>query len=168
MESKNRKRGLSYRQNRTIELWLRYGRKSKARALREAGYSEAVARQPHKVFGSPLVIEELERRGHGSRGIENNKKPELKYVELKPKGLPPETFEQLLAQLTPEKIQDIKERMDALPGKPIRWQNNEVEVESTREYSTAAYVPRGSVADIFGAEAKYPYSYPRPRNLSAM
>jgi len=48
-------KALSYLQKQAIELWISGGRKSKANAMRKAGYSEAMCRQPHKVFNSPTV-----------------------------------------------------------------------------------------------------------------
>ena len=70
--STNTKRPISFRQLRAVDLWLKYGRKSKARALREAGYSSAIYRQPRKVFSSPAVREELDRRGLGYDGLRDN------------------------------------------------------------------------------------------------
>lgn len=52
-------RPLTYRQMRAIECWIRGGRKSKARAIREAGYGKSISRQPHKIFDSPAVQREL-------------------------------------------------------------------------------------------------------------
>jgi len=73
---------ISYRQKRAVECWLKNGRKSKAAALREAGYSRAVIRQPHKVFSSPVVQEELDRRGFGRTGCENNLNPHSKPIPV--------------------------------------------------------------------------------------
>jgi hypothetical protein len=73
---------ISYRQKRAVECWLKNGRRSKAAALREAGYSRAVIRQPHKVFSSPVVQEELDRRGFGRTGCENNLNPQAKPIPV--------------------------------------------------------------------------------------
>tara|TARA_B100000745_G_scaffold295907_1_gene240585 strand:- start:1402 stop:1746 length:345 start_codon:yes stop_codon:yes gene_type:complete len=60
---------MSYRQRRAIQLWLGGGRKSKADALRRAGYSKAMYRQPHKFFNSPAVQAELDVLGYGYDGM---------------------------------------------------------------------------------------------------
>lgn len=95
-----KKRPISFRQLRAIDLWLKYGRRSKARALREAGYSEAIIKQPHKVFSSPAVREELDKRGFGFTGLYDNlptqDKPILVYRE--PAKLP-EIPKELLVRL---------------------------------------------------------------------
>lgn len=80
--SVTKKRPISFRQLRAIDLWLKYGRKSKARALREAGYSKAIIRQPHKVFNSPAVREELDKRGFGFTGIHDNLEPQGKPIPV--------------------------------------------------------------------------------------
>ena len=99
---------ISYRQKRAVEIWLQNGRRNKAAALREAGYSKAVIRQPHKVFSSPVVQEELDRRGFGRSGLENNLNPNAKpipvikkYVEL------PEIPKEVLIKLK-EELGDLK------------------------------------------------------------
>ena len=76
----SKKRPISFRQLRAVDLWLKYGRKSKARALREAGYSKAVIRQPHKVFSSPAVQEELDKRGFGFSGLYDNRPTQGKPI----------------------------------------------------------------------------------------
>lgn len=50
---------LTIRQERVVGMVAK-GSNSKAQILRDAGYSEAVARQPHKVFDSPEVQEAIE------------------------------------------------------------------------------------------------------------
>lgn len=77
-----KKRPISFRQLRAVDLWLKYGRRSKARALREAGYSKAIIRQPHKVFNSPAVREELDKRGFGFTGIHDNLEPQGKPIPI--------------------------------------------------------------------------------------
>ncbi len=54
---------ISHRASKAIQLWIKGGYKSKADALRKAGYSEAVARHPEKVFGSRAVREAMEGAG---------------------------------------------------------------------------------------------------------
>lgn len=75
-----KKRPISFRQLRAVDLWLKYGRRSKAVALREAGYSKAVIKQPHKVFNSPAVREELDKRGLGYDGLRDNLTPNAKPI----------------------------------------------------------------------------------------
>ncbi len=75
-------RPLSFRQKRAVDLWLSYGRKSKAKALREAGYASSVYRQPHKVFESPAVQDYLERGGFGRDGLHDNWRPEAKPIAV--------------------------------------------------------------------------------------
>jgi hypothetical protein len=79
------KRDASYRQTCVVDRWIYGGRKSKAKAIREAGYSDAMARVPSKVFDSPAVQRLLELRGHGKKGISNNETPTIeveRVVEL--------------------------------------------------------------------------------------
>lgn len=59
METEGRKP--TVRQVRAIENMVENGRKTKAEALREAGYSEAIVRHPDRVFGSPTVRYFLEK-----------------------------------------------------------------------------------------------------------
>lgn len=105
-------RPITYRQTRAIEFWLNGGRKSKAQALRKASYSEAIARQPHKVFGSPAVQAELERHGFGTQGTRSS----ISKVILPAKTVvvsPRPYFD--ISNITPEQIQRLKEQLAALP-----------------------------------------------------
>jgi len=56
-------RKLTHRQTKAIELWIQGGFKSKAQALRDAGYGESVWRHPDKVFGSPIIQELMRQKG---------------------------------------------------------------------------------------------------------
>jgi hypothetical protein len=129
-------RPLSYRQIQAIELWLGSGRKSKAEALREAGYGESIARQPHKVFGSPAVLKELEKRGYDARGVRLPPQMlDLTKIEIPtPANAPAIDF----SKLPLETLQELKVKlgMETAP----------VTMEPSR-----AYVPRGSGVDIFNA-----------------
>ena len=100
-------RPLTYRQMRAIECWIRNWRKSKAQAIREAGYSEAVAHQPHKIFNSPAVQRELELRGYGKRGVSNNEMPDIEALEVATEPTPVVDF----PKLTKEQLQLLKERL---------------------------------------------------------
>ncbi len=79
-ESEIGRRQLTLKQTRAVQLWVANGR-SKAEALREANYSEAVVRHPDRVFGSETVrqilrdkgldeypaVDQLKRRVHSKR-----------------------------------------------------------------------------------------------------
>lgn len=106
---------ISYRQMRAIECWFRNGRKSKALALREAGYGESIVHQPHKVFNSPAVQRELELRGHGIYGITNNQKPREVEEEKPVPATPVYDF----SNVSREWLQDLKERLAEVPDTPI-------------------------------------------------
>lgn len=53
----------SYMQTQAVVFLARDWRRSKAKALRMAGYSKAVIRNPKKVFGSPVVRELMRNAG---------------------------------------------------------------------------------------------------------
>ena len=106
---------LSYRQMRAVELWVKYGRKSKARALREAGYSRSVVRQPRKVFSSPAVREELDKRGFGFNGLHNNLDPHAKPIAvIRP------SFD--FSALTEDDLRSLKEKLENAPDVPLHTQ----------------------------------------------
>lgn len=90
---------------------MRNGRRSKALALREAGYSAAITRQPHKVFGSKAVRMELEFRGHGPDGIRNNLAPRpvelIQQTETTPARMD-------FSRVSKETLQDLKEKLDSI------------------------------------------------------
>lgn len=127
------KRGLTYRQKRAMEIWLKNGRASKAQALMDAGYNMCVVRQPNKVFGSPAVQAELEKRGLGPDGTENNRKPEAAFEEKLPAiGLP---------SMTREQISQLKEMLEGVDFRPTR------EPVCTANYDPANY---GGMKDVLG------------------
>ncbi len=97
-------RPISFRQLRAVDLWLKYGRKSKARALREAGYGRSVIHQPHKVFSSPAVRDELNRRGLGYDGKRDNLTP---Y----PKPIPVYKEKVDFPDIPLETLRDLKEKL---------------------------------------------------------
>ena len=104
----SKKRPISFRQLRAVDLWLKYGRKSKARALREAGYSKAVIRQPHKVFSSTAVQEELDKRGFGFSGLYDNRPTQGKPITaMKP------TID--FSKMTKEQLVSLKEKLESVP-----------------------------------------------------
>lgn len=67
-------------QMKAIDIWQFNGFKSKAAALRAAGYGKSIIDQPHKVFDSPTIIHELEFRGLDRWGRRN--KPQAIEVNL--------------------------------------------------------------------------------------
>jgi hypothetical protein len=108
IQNKKHLRPLSYRQAWAIECWLKNRRKSKAQALREAGYGKSIIHQPHKVFSSPAVQRELDMRGYGRYGIANGQVPEEEeFIEPAPKID--------FSALTPEKLQILKQRLADAP-----------------------------------------------------
>lgn len=129
-------RPLSCRQTRAIDLWLKNGRKSKARAIREAGYSEAIAHQPHKVFGSHAVRDELKRLGVIKEEIQESKIKAVELVPLDFSKMSTECIEALGARLA--EIPDI-------PAQQVNFQKNENEI--------GPYTPTGNCVDIFNQSA---------------
>ena len=105
-------RPITYRQIRAIEIWLVGGCKSKARALREAGYGESVARQPHKVFGSHAVLGELEMQGYDGQGV----RTEPQAIDLGEIPPPEPTLAIDFSKVSKEWLQDLKERLREVPG----------------------------------------------------
>ena len=93
---------------RAVELWLKYGRRSKAAALREAGYSKSVISQPHKVFSSPSVREELDKRGFGFTGQYNNLSPQAKPIAV----IRPTVA---LPTLTDDQIRELRQKLADAP-----------------------------------------------------
>jgi hypothetical protein len=103
-------RGISRKQATAIEVFLNDKTKSKAKALRAAGYSESMARKPHKVFDSPIVIQELSKRGYDSLGLRIN--PEIShYFEPEPILVPQLDF----SKVTPEMLQTLKRQLEKIP-----------------------------------------------------
>jgi hypothetical protein len=167
MNEDGKRRKLSYLQLRAIELWLRRGRKSKAQALRGAGYSEAVANQPHKVFETRAVIEELEKRGLGTRGIENNKKSGERTATVffdvpAPRVISATDFYNAVMRASKEDIARLQARMEEIPDRPVSTSRN----TARKEFVPQFYVPSENDTDSFGA--KFSPSYSRLPNQSSM
>jgi hypothetical protein len=134
---------LSYRQSQAIRFWIAGQRKSKADALRKAGYSNAVVRQPGKVFNSYVVKKELERLGHGSEGIHNGLEPKAVVLPTKPTTV---------IELTEENIEKLK---DLLQNTPRRNQVPSVNKES---YEPTYITNNAPNCNVFGDEL---YSMPQ-------
>jgi len=107
---------LSPRQARAVDFWVKNGRKSKAQALREVGYSEAIVHQPHKVFGSSAVQRELELRGLGKDGLCDGKPPQAEAVETATVRTDQPLFDPSL--LTKEQLQWLKGQFAEIPEVP--------------------------------------------------
>ncbi len=121
---------ISYRQIKALELWIADGFKSKARAIRGAGYGKTIARKPHKVF-TPMVLEELEKRGYDVRG---NRFPP-RAVDLT-EYLPPEPSPIDFTKMGREWMQELKERLEAVDGMPLRFSNPREQDTDKVIYST--------------------------------
>ena len=111
----------------------------------------AVVHQPHKVFDSPAVQRELEMRGFGERKV----KPEetLRFIIRSP-------FD--FSQIPQEQIQQLKEKLDALHGEPLRFRDLRSQAEET-----PSYTPTGFGTDIFSSQAKED-AYPKLSSFSSM
>lgn len=154
-------RELSFRQNKVLGFWINSGRKSKAKAIRDAGYSEAIARQPHKVFGSPAVKKWLEQNGYGEHGIELPHAPLKRRVvqyEIATNQKP--TLDP--SQLSEEQILQLRELLDGVPD-PQPSQNGH-----TRQEIIPSYTPSGVGVDLFSAEAKWETRRSDYSNFSSM
>ncbi len=138
-------RPLTYRQNQTVEIWIKDGRKSKANALRKVGYGKSVISQPHKVFDSPAVQQELELRGYGFRGIGNHEPPKAVMLEEYTDSSPVIDF----SKITNEKILWLKEQLAELPDVPDLFPRK------TEESFSHSYTPNSKGVDILSEEAKY-------------
>lgn len=146
-------RPLSCRQTRAVDLWLKNGGKSKARAIREAGYSEAVARQPHKVFGSLAVKSELKRLGFIKEEIQESK---IKMVELVPIDF---------SKVSSEWVEALKVRLAEIPDTPSRQTNFQ-----KKENEIGSYTPTGDGVDIFNqlSGRENNSTSAKPNNFSSM
>lgn len=137
-----------------LDNWLKDGMKSKARALRIAGYGSSVINQPNKVFNSPAVIEELELRGYNKWGVSQP----VKVVECK------EEKEKLLLDLnniTQEQIINLKEQLAKIQDEP-----KPIKIENQIEH---IHTPHGLRVDIFSEEAEYnKNTYIKPNDYSSM
>lgn len=142
---KNDIQQLTPQQYLAVNIWVEGGRRSKAGALRKAGYSEAVAHQPHKVFGSTVVRMELERRGYDDRGVRIMRKEKGMQVMEKIESQAP-TFDPSL--LSEKQIFQLKEMLAEIPDIPISPYRGMAQEE------ISSYVPKGGGVDAFSVEAK--------------
>ena len=124
---------LNYQQKLAIDFWCGNRRRSKAEALREAGYSEAIARQPHKFFNSPAVRKELALRGYGTSGISNNEKPATIFNEAeKIKSSSNPVID--ISKTPKEVIQELQQRL-----REEGWKPNPVKEEEPQNYGQPSF-----------------------------
>lgn len=144
------------RQVQAINIWIKGGRKSKAAALRKAGYSEAVVRHPERVFGSQSVQRELEMRGLGRDGFGMPRPPQSEVSEIITKR-PYYSFNPL--EMTVEQVRELRERLRAVGYDPASLRSIGDEVGSVQ---MTPYNNLGS-ADVFGVSVENSL-----RNMSSM
>ena len=137
---------LSYRQKQAVEFWVIDGRKSKARALRKAGYSKAICNQPNKVFSSPAVKRELELRGLGNDGMSNGLKPKGFDVSIKK---PKSEFNIVSSfeNFPKEQLQGFLEVLDNTPRSPKALERIRREREAQ---NTSTPIKNDPNCNIFG------------------
>ena len=113
-------RGITPRQFNAVEFWFRDGRKSMAGALRKAGYSEAIARQPHKVFGSSVVIRELALRGFDEYG----RRRALEIATLDRVELESRVTLIDFSKMSKEQLQELKALLGDISHRPREEETN--------------------------------------------
>jgi len=115
-------RGITALQLAAVEFWLKDRRRSKARAIRRAGYSEAIAHQPHKVFNTPAVKMELWKRGLGVRLVKNAERIAVEDFKSwkKERQEDREAAVSIISQIPPDQIQWLKEKLAELPDPVTR------------------------------------------------
>lgn len=114
-------KSLSYRQTRALDLWIEGGCKSKAQAILGAGYGESIARQPHKVFDSPAVLEELDKRGYSTDGTRSR----VRGVNLGEEPHQPEVHQVDFSKMSKEWLQELKGRLEEIPEFPDLFKRKE-------------------------------------------
>src|SRR3989344_4900443 len=111
-------RGITHMQLAALDYWIADKCRSKARAIRKAGYSEAIARQPHKVFESPAVKMEMffrgivekmsqndERRPKTAEELEKRMEEEAKLRKKQAEGI------ETIKRIPKEQMQILKEKL---------------------------------------------------------
>jgi len=97
-------RKITHRQKRAVKEWIDGGFGSKADALRKAGYSKRMIRNPERVFNSPAVIYELERLGFTPYGTRIDYPVE--HIQVRE---PEENFD--VSEISKEQLTTLKERL---------------------------------------------------------
>ncbi len=145
---------LSPMQMKALDFWQASGFRSKAAALRMAGYGKSVVDQPQKVFGSLAVIRELTLRGldeWGRRIPPQASVDDLPMPKHEPAALDFSKIDQKL-------LQELKQRLDYISAPKIE------EVE----FDTHPYTPTANVVDIFSAGTEQPQWVARGPSFSSM
>ena len=166
MESNQKKnmRSSTARQVLALLYWRKDNCRSKASALRKAGYSEAVARQPHKVFGSPSLRDELFLSGVGD---------ELSQYQ-KDRGATLEEWKVQIARDEEKKVQ-IDTAIKSIPSDQLsllRKRLMEVGYDPyasvrVREVDILSHIAESSSDEIFGM-AQYQRTTGSMANFSSM
>jgi len=148
----NNKKNLTPRQILALEYWKKDKLRNKARALRKAGYSEAIARQPHKFFNSPAIKEELYLLGLGDRisRYQREQKVPLKEWEQEQRRQEEERErkERIIKQITPDQIFALRERLIEVGYNP-HFDPNKPVIDT---YSQPTSQDAGDVFEIFPKE----------------
>lgn len=145
-------RELTPRQVLALKYWREDKHRSKARAMRKAGYSEAMARQPHKLFDSPAVRYELYLLGLGDRISRNKKESGMTVQEWKQELVAKEKrskqIDEAIRNITPEQVSVLRERLEKEVGY--------VSTFKTRDHVSTNYVPKNNWEgrDIFEVTPK--------------
>lgn len=131
IEPQNMHRSLTLRQERVVEM-VEKGGKTKGEILRDAGYSEAVAKTPDKVFGKPAVRAALADRMR-DRGIDEDLG--LKLIKrlagskkgYKANAIAADLIFKLLGSYAPKKVADkpVKEGFSLSKLREWRRENGE-------------------------------------------
>lgn len=129
-------------QMRALAFWREAGFKNKAEALRRAGYGKNVVDQPHKVFGSPVVLRELELQGFDAWG----------------RCVPPQAIEEDVPTTeTKSAVFDLSTiSQEALIALKAKLQEMVPAAVETKESTAHAYAPTVTVGDIFSAKYEPP------------
>ncbi len=149
---------ITARQKMAMDIWIRDGRKSKAEAMRKAGYSKAMCRQPHKVFDSLAVKRELFLYGYGYDGKELKSKPKAIVIET------PKRQEQKIdfSAIPREKIQELQELLDSVPPSPAMLKRM---ARQREEQNTSQPVKNDPNCNIFGERLP---NAPEPKKYTKM
>lgn len=144
-----RRQKTTHRQKRAIRAWINGGFKSKADALREAGYSKTMIRNPDRVFGSPAVMAELERLGFNPDGTKIDYPAE--HIQVKEEV---EEFD--ISKISKEQILILKEKLE----------ETGYTAQPKEEKVNFPYVPQGPEFNVFGEEMYKKEEYSGSGNFS--
>ena len=109
-------RPITHRQMRTVEFWIQSGFRSKAKALKAAGYGSSVISHPNRVFNSPTVLDELARRGYDKYGL--RREVEVRVYDEPVAPIAPEID---FSQIKKEDLQWLKEKLATTPDIPMQY-----------------------------------------------